>query len=75
MNEIIPVLLAGGIGSRLWPLSRENYPKQFLNILICPGCKISKHPLVNTTLPFFLHLGSLLINFSRERYLFKVLLS
>ena len=33
MNEIIPVLLAGGIGSRLWPLSRENYPKQFLKIL------------------------------------------
>lgn len=33
MNEIIPVLLAGGVGSRLWPLSRENYPKQFLNIL------------------------------------------
>ena len=25
-----PVILAGGSGTRLWPLSRENYPKQFL---------------------------------------------
>ena len=28
--NIFPVLLAGGIGSRLWPVSRKNYPKQFL---------------------------------------------
>lgn len=27
---LTPVLLSGGIGSRLWPLSRELYPKQFL---------------------------------------------
>ena len=27
---ILPVVLAGGSGSRLWPLSRQNYPKQFL---------------------------------------------
>jgi len=26
---IIPVILSGGTGSRLWPLSRETYPKQF----------------------------------------------
>ena len=26
------VILAGGSGSRLWPLSRELYPKQLLNI-------------------------------------------
>jgi mannose-1-phosphate guanylyltransferase len=27
---IIPVIMAGGSGTRLWPLSRERYPKQFL---------------------------------------------
>ncbi|MFK8043341.1 mannose-1-phosphate guanylyltransferase/mannose-6-phosphate isomerase [Congregibacter sp.] len=27
---LIPVLLSGGVGSRLWPVSREAYPKQFL---------------------------------------------
>ena len=29
----MPVLLAGGIGSRLWPLSRRSYPKQFSNLI------------------------------------------
>src|SRR5215467_4869042 len=27
------VIMAGGIGSRFWPMSRTNYPKQFLDIL------------------------------------------
>ena len=27
---LVPVLLSGGVGSRLWPVSREAYPKQFL---------------------------------------------
>lgn len=30
---IIPVILSGGSGSRLWPLSREVYPKQFLPLV------------------------------------------
>ncbi|KRG83334.1 mannose-1-phosphate guanyltransferase [Stenotrophomonas daejeonensis] len=30
MNAITPVILSGGSGTRLWPLSREAYPKQFL---------------------------------------------
>jgi mannose-1-phosphate guanylyltransferase/mannose-6-phosphate isomerase len=30
---IVPCLLAGGSGTRLWPLSREAYPKQFLKLL------------------------------------------
>ncbi|HUH38127.1 MAG TPA: mannose-1-phosphate guanylyltransferase/mannose-6-phosphate isomerase [Spongiibacteraceae bacterium] len=30
---LIPVLLCGGVGSRLWPVSRELYPKQFLPLL------------------------------------------
>jgi mannose-1-phosphate guanylyltransferase/mannose-6-phosphate isomerase len=30
---VVPVLLAGGSGTRLWPLSRELHPKQFLPLL------------------------------------------
>ena len=26
---LTPVLLSGGVGSRLWPVSREAHPKQF----------------------------------------------
>lgn len=28
--QLLPVILCGGSGTRLWPLSRETYPKQFL---------------------------------------------
>jgi mannose-1-phosphate guanylyltransferase/mannose-6-phosphate isomerase len=43
MDKIIPVILAGGIGSRLWPLSRSSCPKQFMNIL-------GEHTLLQETL-------------------------
>jgi mannose-1-phosphate guanylyltransferase/mannose-6-phosphate isomerase len=32
MLDITPVILAGGSGTRLWPLSRTLFPKQFLNL-------------------------------------------
>ncbi|MDO5706664.1 MAG: sugar phosphate nucleotidyltransferase, partial [Paracoccus sp. (in: a-proteobacteria)] len=31
-NDIIPVLLAGGSGTRLWPVSRKSFPKQFAHL-------------------------------------------
>jgi len=33
MTKIQPVILSGGSGSRLWPLSREHYPKQLLALV------------------------------------------
>jgi mannose-1-phosphate guanylyltransferase len=31
-EKMVNVILCGGSGTRLWPISRENYPKQFLKI-------------------------------------------
>jgi len=33
LSQITPVILAGGSGTRLWPLSRKSYPKQFTELL------------------------------------------
>ena len=33
MQQITPVILCGGSGSRLWPLSRKSYPKQFVPLV------------------------------------------
>ena len=33
MREIVPVILCGGVGSRLWPLSRKSMPKQFTPLI------------------------------------------
>ena len=31
-NKLLPVVLCGGSGTRLWPLSRRSFPKQYLSI-------------------------------------------
>lgn len=31
-SKVVPVVLAGGVGSRLWPLSRELHPKPFIEL-------------------------------------------
>lgn len=33
MTNVFPILLCGGSGTRLWPLSRKSYPKQFSNLI------------------------------------------
>ena len=33
INQLIPVILSGGSGTRLWPLSRKHRPKQFLPVV------------------------------------------
>ncbi|MFZ8928623.1 MAG: mannose-1-phosphate guanylyltransferase/mannose-6-phosphate isomerase [Gammaproteobacteria bacterium] len=30
-GKVVPVIMAGGVGSRLWPVSRKLYPKQFVS--------------------------------------------
>ena len=39
---LIPVILSGGAGTRLWPLSRELYPKQFLAL-------VGEHTMIQET--------------------------
>ena len=59
MNVIYPVILSGGSGTRLWPLSRAMYPKQFIRSSTtaaraswpphCSGCRgrpASPRPIV-----------------------------
>ncbi len=47
---MIPVILSGGSGSRLWPVSRSSYPKQF--------CDIFDEPLLEKTLKRVMALGT-----------------
>lgn len=47
---MIPVILSGGSGSRLWPVSRQSFPKQF--------CELLDESLYTKTLKRLLPLGS-----------------
>ena len=57
--KITPVILSGGSGTRLWPLSRKDYPKQYLplvgdntmlqeTILRLNGLNNLSDPIINT---------------------------
>jgi len=49
---MIPVILSGGSGTRLWPMSRSTYPKQFLSL-------VSERTMVQETVLRLRGLGSL----------------
>jgi mannose-1-phosphate guanylyltransferase len=48
--NLTPVIIAGGIGSRLWPMSRSTFPKQFISI-------DGERSLLQNTILRFLELG------------------
>lgn len=33
MDRVYGIIMAGGVGSRFWPMSNEQKPKQFLDVL------------------------------------------
>jgi mannose-1-phosphate guanylyltransferase/mannose-6-phosphate isomerase len=57
------VILAGGKGTRLWPLSREDYPKQFLKI-------INGESLIQRSVNMFSKLSEIYIITSKQLYPF-----
>ena len=68
MSNIYPVILSGGSGTRLWPISRSLYPKQFLKI------GSSKSFFQETALRFFNQSGyenPIIICNSEHRFIVK----
>ena len=61
---LVPVILSGGIGSRLWPYSRPDFPKPFIAL---PGCGES---LFDQTISRVLHLPNIdkFLVVSNEKY-------
>lgn len=43
--SIFPIILAGGSGTRLWPLSRKLYPKQFIKLAEFGGTSLFQNTL------------------------------
>lgn len=50
-NPVVPVILSGGSGTRLWPRSRKHYPKQLLKIA-------GPYSMLQETLRRVAHLGA-----------------
>jgi mannose-1-phosphate guanylyltransferase/mannose-6-phosphate isomerase len=51
MRPVVPVILSGGSGTRLWPLSRPSTPKQFIPL-------VGEHSLLQDTLQRLRGLGA-----------------
>ena len=65
MSNIIPVILCGGSGTRLWPLSRKSFPKQFVPL-------IGHKSLLQLTLERVKPLGSSVICVASDEHRFLV---
>lgn len=65
MSNIIPVILCGGSGTRLWPLSRKSFPKQFVPL-------IGHKSLLLLTLERLKFLGTSVICVASEEHRFLV---
>lgn len=65
MSSITPVILCGGSGTRLWPLSRKSFPKQFVPL-------IGSRSLLQLTLERVAPLGPRLLAVASEEHRFLV---
>lgn len=65
MQSITPVILCGGSGTRLWPLSRKSFPKQFVPL-------VGDKSLLQLTLERVAPLGSNVITVAAEDHRFLV---
>ena len=65
MNAIVPVILCGGSGTRLWPLSRKSFPKQFVPL-------VDGKSLLQLTLERVAGLGPLVLAVAAEDHRFLV---
>lgn len=65
MRDIVPVILCGGSGTRLWPLSRKSFPKQFVPL-------VGSKSLLQLTLERVAPLGSQVLAVAAEDHRFLV---
>ena len=70
MNTIYPVILSGGSGTRLWPLSRSMYPKQFIRFFNGAGSSFLGSTLKRLSQSNGFHAPLLLCN-NDHRFLIK----
>lgn len=65
-KAIVPVILCGGSGTRLWPLSREQHPKQFLPLL---GAQSLFQDTVRRTTRIDHALGPVVVGAAAQRFM------